>query len=198
MKYTVPIIAILCGYIIFLHSCHLPDVKQSVETTERTYESVVDSLGKEITYWKNVEPEVVRDTVEVPVPKLVYVNGDTLNEYTSAYTDSVITARWTQQIAGTLENQTFEYYLKRKQVTQQTKYKIRTITTEREVRITNTIQPKGYISVGGFAGHANNEWLYGPSVSYTDNNQSTYFINYNVNTGGVIGGVRVKLKLFNF
>lgn len=197
MKYTLPIIAILLGYIIFLHSCHLPDIEQSIETTTKKHTEVVDSLGKEISYWKSIPADTIRDTVDVPVPTPVYVDGDTLNEYTSAYSDSLISARWTQQIAGELKNQEFEYFLKRQQVTELTKYRTKTVTTETLKVITNTIQPKGYVSIGGFAGYASDELMYGPSLSYTDNKQSTYFINYDLNNGGIVGGIRIRLKLFN-
>jgi len=195
MKYTIPIIVVLLGYILFLHSCQIPTIEEKVITTEKHYETIIDSLGKELTYWRDVEPDTVRDTVAVPIPTPIEREGELLNEYTSAYSDSVISARWTQQIAGELRSQEFEYFLKRQQITERTRYITRNIVTERETIITQTIQPRGYISIGGFGGIINEELVYGPSISYTTPNQQTLFFNYDINNQGFTAGIRWKFNL---
>ena len=195
MKYTLPIIAVLLGYIIFLHSCQIPTIEEKVVTTERHYETIIDSLGEELTYWKEVDPIIVRDTIPIPVPTPVEREGETLNEYSSAYSDSVISARWIQQIAGELKSQEFEYFIKRQQITERTRHITRNIVTERETTITKTLQPKGYLSVGAFGGSINEQLVYGPSISYTTPNQQILFLNYDINNQGFTAGIRWKFNL---
>lgn len=109
-----------------------PEVLEEVVTVTDT--TTVDSLRTEVTRWRELaeaEREPVRDTVAVPAPTPIDVDGLERNFYDASYSDSTLSASVGITVDGFVEGVEFEYVLKRERVTTVTDkvVKFRTVET---------------------------------------------------------------------
>jgi|AntRauTorckE6833_2_1112554.scaffolds.fasta_scaffold04927_5 hypothetical protein len=114
---------------------------------ERTVE--IDSAAVYREYSERIPPEeidtVYADTLTISDP--VAINEDT-NEYKTSYSDSTLAASWVTRVLGTLEDQSFEYYLKRRLVQERELTITQNITTLTTKTITKVRSPRPYFIVG--------------------------------------------------
>ena len=163
---------------------------------ERTVE--IDSAAVYREYSERIPPEeidtVYADTLTISDP--VAINEDT-NEYKTSYSDSTLAASWVTRVLGTLEDQSFEYYLKRRLVQERELTITQNITTLTTKTITKVRSPRPYFIVG--AELANLKSL---SVEAGFVTSSRYQIKYRYDTllkthsVGVSIPIRFNLKTF--
>lgn len=101
-----------------------------------------DTTITEFTFWRDIaKPDTVRDTLEVPVPTPVGEH----NYYDVNYSDSLLASNIGLTVDGTLQEVTYEYYMKR-QYTAERSTEIRvnrtwsTVEEQRPPRFQHSIQ----------------------------------------------------------
>lgn len=171
--------------------------KPKVVTHTKVDSTTVDSLTKRIKKLEDVPPETVRVTVEVPsTPDTVYKDKDgaTVREFTSIYTDSVISASWQTGTTGWLKYQDFQYTLKRRPTyyRETTKYITKYRTTTRTV----TKRIGGFLSIGGDIGYSPlTNSLGSVELRYQAKDGYSYHIRYDPFTEGKYIGITIPIRL---
>jgi len=179
------------------------DTTTSVETETSTEidSTVVDSLTSRIQYLESLPPDTIRVKPEVDSVKQTEDTTDTgkkIKEYNSSYSDSLITARWSIRIAGTLVDQDFEYIPRATPVVRETKYKYQTryLTTTNTTTITK--QTGGFLAVGGSVGASPTGLLYEVQLRYQAKDGYSYHAQYTqLPTGhnAVMVGLTIPIRL---
>lgn len=181
---------VLCIIAFTIYQELYPNYITKTETKLVQDSTKVDSLQTQLTRWQTIADslrEVKTDTVEITKFKVI---DDSTKQYTSHYSDSTISATWKTRVVGTLENQIFEYILKRQKVIEKNTTLTLTRTKTYEKTITRTRQPDPYFFIGGEAG---TESL-GPIVGYNTSKQYSIFYRYDINTESHNVGVLIPIR----
>lgn len=189
------VIAFLVGYVVLLQECD-NSTSTKVKTVTKIDSTTVDSLEEEIQYLKSLPPETTKVKVTVPAePETVYTapDGTKVKQYTSTYTDSLITAEWTTGLTGSLRYQDFEYSLHHRPVIKRTvtKYQTQYRTTTKTI----TKQPNPYLSVGLEVGGNQRLFMASPSISWTTSKGNRYWLKYGIMHDAVLIGGEVPIRL---
>ena len=164
------------------------------ETVEIETETTVniDSSAVYREYSERIPPEeadtVYIDTLEVPVP--VALDEDR-NEYTTTYSDSTITAKWTSVVDGYLESQDFEYLIKRRVVRERELTITQNITTLTTETITKVRAPQPYFTAG--AEFTNLQSL-SVGGGYVTRNRYRIYYRYNLDLDAHTVGISIPIR----
>src|SRR5690625_4013136 len=126
IRFLSGIIVGIMGCLIVLHSHKPIGIEETHTATDTT--RVTEHYVEEI---RQIERDTVTVYIEVPVP----VTIDSLNHYTSHYSDEMITAKWSSIVNVRLESQEFEYYMRSRLVREDK------LTINQRLVTTRTIQP---------------------------------------------------------